>query len=48
MNWKWRYEVIRDWTVFLWNRFPAIFTAEIEYRIWTLVGYRRITLTYKQ
>ena len=37
MNWKWRREIIRDWTVFLWDRFPQMYVAEIHYRMLVLL-----------
>ena len=42
MNPKWTYIRIRDWTLFIWRRFPTMLRAEFEYRVFKLVGFNRI------
>lgn len=41
MNLRWRMKIFKDWTFFLWDRFPTMLRTEIEYRIYVLVGFRR-------
>lgn len=46
MNLRWRWSIIKDWTIFFWRRFPTMFVSEFRYRVWTLVGYRHIRMKH--